>query len=81
MHPGLEEIYLCELDIRVIELSKKHFPLFKSAFEDPRVTIITSDGAKFLAEKKNYFDVVITDSSDPIGYYDSLKKKKIIMLY
>mmetsp|Transcript_25010 Transcript_25010/g.53638 ORF Transcript_25010/g.53638 Transcript_25010/m.53638 type:complete len:292 (+) Transcript_25010:21-896(+) len=72
MHPGLEEIYLCELDIRVIELSKKHFPLFKSAFEDPRVTIITSDGAKFLAEKKNYFDVVITDSSDPIGPADSL---------
>jgi len=67
MHPQLEEIFLCELDERVIECSKKFFPQFRRGFDDPRVTILTSDGAKFLSEYKDYFDVIITDSSDPIG--------------
>jgi len=72
MHPQLEEIFLCELDERVIECSKKFFPQFRRGFDDPRVTILTSDGAKFLSEYKDYFDVIITDSSDPIGPADTL---------
>lgn len=69
MHPGIEKIYLCELDERVIEVSREYFPQFNRGFNDPRVTILTSDGAKFLEEKEDFFDVIITDSSDPIGMF------------
>eukprot|EP00012_Vannella_robusta_P007023 CAMPEP_0206193696 /NCGR_PEP_ID=MMETSP0166-20121206/6728_1 /ASSEMBLY_ACC=CAM_ASM_000260 /TAXON_ID=95228 /ORGANISM="Vannella robusta, Strain DIVA3 518/3/11/1/6" /LENGTH=244 /DNA_ID=CAMNT_0053610473 /DNA_START=384 /DNA_END=1115 /DNA_ORIENTATION=+ len=72
MHPGIEKIFLCELDIGVINAAKEYFPQFNRGFDDPRVTVITSDGAKFLADHENFFDVVITDSSDPIGPADSL---------
>mmetsp|Transcript_5756 Transcript_5756/g.8660 ORF Transcript_5756/g.8660 Transcript_5756/m.8660 type:complete len:289 (+) Transcript_5756:10-876(+) len=72
MHPNIEKIFLCELDVAVINAAKEYFPQFHRGFNDPRVTVITSDGAEFLKTHKNSFDVVITDSSDPIGPADSL---------
>ena len=36
-------------------------------FDNAKVKIHSMDGSEFLRTKKNSFDVVITDSSDPIG--------------
>ena len=36
-------------------------------YKDPRVTVHIGDGFKFLPEHKNEYDVIITDSSDPVG--------------
>ena len=36
-------------------------------FDNAKVKIHCMDGSEFLRTKKNTFDVVITDSSDPIG--------------
>lgn len=71
-HKALKEIYLCEIDVEVINTAKQFFPQFSHVFEDKRVHLITSDGVEFLANKPNYFDVIITDSSDPIGPADTL---------
>lgn len=46
-----------------------------AGFNDPRVTVHIGDGFKFLAEYKNTFDVIITDSSDPEGPAESLFQK------
>jgi len=82
-HPSVKEIILCEIDVEVINASKKFFPKFRRGFEDPRVTVHYGDGAQFLKSHENSFDVVVTDSSDPIGpasslfeseYYVTLKK-------
>jgi spermidine synthase len=51
----------------VIKASKQFFPKFRRGFEDPRINIYYGDGAQFLKDHPNTFDVVITDSSDPIG--------------
>jgi len=37
------------------------------AFDHPKVHVHNQDGAEFLMKYELYFDVVITDSSDPIG--------------
>lgn len=66
-HPCVESIHLCEIDERVIEVSKKYLPFMSSSFSDPKVTVHIKDGAKFMAENPQKFDVIITDSSDPIG--------------
>jgi len=66
-HPGVEEITECEIDEGVIEVSKKYFPSLAKGYEDPRVRVQIMDGAKFLEEHRDEFDVIITDSSDPIG--------------
>jgi len=44
-------------------------------FQHPSVRTHIGDGFKFLADKKNEFDVIITDSSDPEGPAESLFKK------
>jgi len=44
-------------------------------FQHPSVRTHIGDGFKFLADKKNEFDVIITDSSDPVGPAESLFQK------
>ena|ERR1700712_1521724 len=44
-------------------------------FEHPNVKVHVGDGFKFLEERKNEFDVIITDSSDPEGPAESLFQK------
>jgi spermidine synthase len=66
-HPGVEEIVECEIDEGVIKVSKQYLPSLAKGYDDPRVTVKVMDGAKFLADNQDTFDVIITDSSDPIG--------------
>lgn len=66
-HQGVEEIVICELDSDVIEVSKKYLPSLAKGYDDPRVTVHVMDGAKFMDENPGSFDVIITDSSDPVG--------------
>jgi spermidine synthase len=63
----LESIVLCEIDQAVIDISRKHFPEFDRAYNDKRVTIIVDDAAEFIKQTTDHFDVIIVDSSDPIG--------------
>lgn len=44
-------------------------------FQHPSVKTHIGDGFQFLADKKNEFDVIITDSSDPEGPAESLFQK------
>jgi spermidine synthase len=66
-HPGVEEIVICELDADVIDVSKKYLPSLAKGYDDPRVKVHIMDGAKFMDENQSSFDVIITDSSDPVG--------------
>lgn len=66
-HSSVEQMILCEIDKDVIEASKKYFPEMAKGFADPRVTVEVMDGAEFLAAHRDSFDVIITDSSDPVG--------------
>jgi spermidine synthase len=59
---------MVEIDPGVIELSRKHLPNHHAgAFDDPRANIVIADGARFVKETKERFDVVIIDSTDPVG--------------
>jgi len=67
----VERAVLVEIDRNVIELCKKHLGIDGGAFEDPRVEIVIEDGRKFL-EHCEAFDVIIVDSTDPVGVSDPL---------
>eukprot|EP01098_Paradermamoeba_levis_P008066 TRINITY_DN3355_c0_g1_i1.p1 TRINITY_DN3355_c0_g1~~TRINITY_DN3355_c0_g1_i1.p1 ORF type:complete len:308 (-),score=103.43 TRINITY_DN3355_c0_g1_i1:226-1086(-) len=71
-YPDLEEIILCELDERVVAVSKEYFPQFSPGWTDKRVRVHHGDGLKFLQEHTHKMDVIIVDSSDPIGPAESL---------
>lgn len=66
-HKSIEKVHLCEIDEEVIFVSEKYFPSISSKLRDEKVKIFIKDGNQFLEERKNYYDVIIMDSSDPIG--------------
>jgi spermidine synthase len=66
-HSNIQEIHVCEIDEDVISVCKKHFPTLASGFDDSKVKIFFEDGAAFVQKRKNEYDLIIVDSSDPIG--------------
>ena len=67
-HPELEQVTLCEIDRSVIDLCREHFPdISAGAYDDPRTRIVIADGTQFVAETGDRFDVIMVDSTDPIG--------------
>ncbi len=66
-HPEVRAVQ-AEIDARVVELARCHLPgLSAGAFDDPRAELAIADGARFVAETGRRFDVVIVDSTDPVG--------------
>ena len=66
-HP-VERATMVEIDPAVIDLCRSHMPsLSDDAFDDPRAEVIIADGIRFMAETDRTFDVIIVDSTDPIG--------------
>jgi spermidine synthase len=66
-HSNITEVVLCDIDEYVVKLSQKYFPEFAESFSDPRVTVVIGDGAEFIKNYTNYFDVILVDASDPEG--------------
>ncbi|XP_001607780.1 spermidine synthase [Nasonia vitripennis] len=65
--PGVEKIYQVEIDNKVVEVSKQFLPFMAKGFSDPKVNLHIGDGFEFMKQHSNEFDVIITDSSDPVG--------------
>jgi len=67
-HKTIKHLTQVEIDPKVIEFAKEHFPEFtKPVFADKRFESIIGDGAKYVAKTDRRFDVVIVDSTDPMG--------------
>jgi spermidine synthase len=67
-HPEVKAATLCEIDRGVIDLCRLHFPeISAGAYDDPRTHIVIADGTKFVAETDERFDVIMVDSTDPVG--------------
>ena len=64
---------MVDIDGDVIEACKKYFPTVACAFQDPRADVEVGDGVKFVADHQGEgFDVIIVDSSDPVGPAEGL---------
>ena len=74
-HECVKTMDFCEIDPEVIEVSKKFLPGLACGFDDPRVNIHIRDGNEFVGSKPNAYDVIIVDSSDPIGPGEALFEK------
>ncbi|WP_457642140.1 polyamine aminopropyltransferase [Persephonella sp.] len=74
-HKSVKEVHLCEIDEEVIIVSEKYLPSISEKLRDEKVKIFIEDGNKFLEERKDYYDVIIMDSSDPVGASEVLFQK------
>lgn len=79
-HDTVENVVLCDIDEAVMRVSKQFLPNMARALSDPRVTVHVADGFKFLEANTASYDVIITDSSDPIGPAASLFEKPYFQL-
>ena len=71
-HPSVESVTLVEIDEAVIRVSKQFLPSMAVGFESPKVQVHIGDGFEYLKAHESAFDVIITDSSDPVGPAESL---------
>lgn len=68
-HDAVKSVTMVEIDGKVVELAKEYLPTISAAMreENPKLTVTIGDGLAHVAEKENYYDVIIVDCSDPIG--------------
>lgn len=66
-HPSVEKATLVEIDGKVIEYSKKYLPSIAGKLDDPRVEVKVDDGFMHIAKSENEYDVIMVDSTEPVG--------------
>lgn len=67
-HASVEHITMVEIDGTVVDMCKEFLPNHsQGAFDDPRLNLVIDDGMRFVATTTEKFDVIISDSTDPIG--------------
>lgn len=66
-HEIVEKITQVEIDGKVVEYSKKHLPSISSGYDDPRVELIIGDGFEHIIKSENKYDVILVDSTEPVG--------------
>jgi len=71
-HREVKNITMVEIDRDVIDASRKYLPGLSSGLKNPRVHLLIGDGIKYVKGKKEKFDIIILDSSDPVGPAEGL---------
>ncbi|MBP0492489.1 polyamine aminopropyltransferase [Roseomonas indoligenes] len=68
-HKNVEKAVMVEIDGEVIRLAKEFLPgVAGDAWNDPRAEVLVADGIDYVRKAADgSFDVVIVDSTDPIG--------------
>jgi spermidine synthase len=75
-HPEVESATMCEIDKKVVEVAKKHFPYLTEGLSDPRANLVVADGKKFIEDGTDKYDIIILDLSDPVGPAADLFQKE-----
>jgi spermidine synthase len=71
-HP-VERATMVEIDGGVVDFCREHMPgLNAGAFDDPRTELLIADGIRYVAESERRFDVILIDSTDPVGPGEAL---------
>jgi spermidine synthase len=67
-HQGIERITMVEIDEVVVRASKQFLPTMSCALEHPKLNLLIDDGITFVKNADyNSYDLIVIDSSDPIG--------------
>ncbi len=82
-HDTVEKVVLCEIDGMVIDVCKKYLPTIAGELDNPKVEILVEDAIEYIKTQENAFDIVLIDSTDPMGpgeglfteeFYTNVKK-------
>lgn len=71
-HPQVKECVMVEIDEEVVNVSREYFPDIASALDSPRLDLRIEDGMAYIRNNENAFDVILIDSTDPVGIAENL---------
>ncbi|MDI6879008.1 MAG: polyamine aminopropyltransferase [Desulfitobacteriaceae bacterium] len=72
-HPKVKKATLVEIDGKVIEASKKFLPEIAAALDNnAKVKVLVDDGIAHVRDKVGIYDVILVDSTEPIGPAEGL---------
>lgn len=72
-HPGVEKVTQCDIDEQVTRMAEKYFPELCESNADPRAEILFDDGLAYMKHcPAGSVDVIIVDSTDPVGPAEGL---------
>lgn len=66
-HKNIVKCVMVEIDKVVVDACREHIPLTASVLSNPKLELRIEDGVKYMAETEEKFDVILIDSTDPIG--------------
>lgn len=66
-HEKVKKATLVDIDGKVIEYSKKYLPEIACELDNPRVDVQVDDGFMHIVKSKNLYDVIMVDSTEPVG--------------
>ncbi|PKM91901.1 MAG: hypothetical protein CVU81_03375, partial [Euryarchaeota archaeon HGW-Euryarchaeota-1] len=66
-YPYIEQIDIVDIDGEFVEIAKKFYPEKTKAFDDPKVSLIITDGLEFIRQTKETYDIIFVTSTDPSG--------------
>ncbi|MCB0391224.1 MAG: polyamine aminopropyltransferase [Bdellovibrionales bacterium] len=66
-HKSVASCVMVEIDEVVVEACKEFIPTTSNELDNSRLELLIDDGVKYVAETNRKFDVVLVDSTDPIG--------------
>jgi spermidine synthase len=83
-HPGVKKCVMVEIDQLVVDASREFLPLTSCQLSNSRLELRIEDGVDYVKNTQEKFDVVLVDSTDPIGpgaplfgveFYKDVKKR------
>ncbi|MCB0406812.1 MAG: polyamine aminopropyltransferase [Bdellovibrionales bacterium] len=66
-HSSVESVVMVEIDKMVVDACREFIPQTSKELANPKLTLLIEDGVKYMKESSDTFDVIIIDSTDPIG--------------
>jgi spermidine synthase len=66
-HGSVKEAVLAEIDERVVEAAKRYLPNTSCRLDDPRCQVMIGDGFQHVNTHPGEYDVILCDSTDPVG--------------
>ncbi|KAB3527364.1 polyamine aminopropyltransferase [Alkaliphilus serpentinus] len=66
-YPHIQQVEMVEIDKMVCDVAKDYFPTVSNELNNPRVALYYEDGVAYMKGKKNLYDLIIIDSTDPVG--------------
>jgi spermidine synthase len=81
MHEGVERAVQVELDELVVRVSREWlWSISRGALDWPRAELVIGDGLAYLRGADERFDVILVDSTDPVGPAEGLISEEFFRL-